>query len=160
MLRERKTVEGNRPRTPRPKSEPRPLDPAAAQLPDLPAGVSPNELWRSLAKGGGKKPRANKFGAVKTNGYDSKAEAKYAEHLATLKRAGAIVDWLEQVPIRLQDGPLPEDRITYRLDFLVIENARIRLVEVKGFETKEWKLKKQLLRKLRPELYALLEVVK
>ena len=117
----------------------------------LAPGQSPADL---LAQVRGDATKRSKYGAKKTNGYDSAAESRYADKLRVLKQAGAIVDWLEQVPIKLAE------RITYRVDFMVIEKDRVRFVEVKGFETKEWLLKRKLLEEKRPEIFKRLEVVR
>lgn len=106
------------------------------------------------------KPRGNsrgKYGAVKTAGYDSKAEYAYACDLLLRKTAtnGDVLDWLEQISIKLTAG------IKYRVDFLVFKrDGSWELVEVKGFETKEWQMKMKLMKEHRPELYARLRVVK
>lgn len=117
----------------------------------LAPGQSPAELLASVTK----TAKRNKYGAKKTNGYDSKAEAKYAMKLGMLKQAGVIVDWLEQVPIKLGDG------ITYRVDFMIIKSDwTVKFVEVKGFQTKEYRIKRKLLDQVRPAIAARTEVVK
>jgi hypothetical protein len=116
----------------------------------------PEHLAKAIEAAGGKVSRPNKFGAIKENGYDSKAEARYALELGIRKQAknGDVLDWLEQVPIELSCG-------TYRCDFLVFfRDGTWKLVEIKGFETDSWKLKKRALEKERPELFARLEVRK
>lgn len=99
--------------------------------------------------------KAVKYKAKRTSGYASKREWEYASILGAQKASGAIVDWLEQVPIKL-----PGD-IKYVCDFLVInKDGTFRLVEIKGMETPTWKLKRRLLEESRPDLYRLLEVVR
>jgi hypothetical protein len=101
-------------------------------------------------------PRS-KFGAQRTNGYASKREAEYARQLGLRKAAtnGDVLDWLEQVGIKLPGGS------RYVVDFLVFKrDGTWELVEIKGFETPEWKLKVGLLAEARPELFAKLEVLK
>lgn len=96
----------------------------------------------------------NKFGAVPTRGYASKLEARYADELAARKASGEIIDWLEQVPIKLPGG------IRYVVDFLVIgKGGVVSLVETKGVMTDVFKLKMRLLQEARPDLYARLEIV-
>lgn len=98
---------------------------------------------------------ASKYGARKTRGYASKREATYAEQLAAEKQAGTVVDWLEQVPIKLPG------KSKYIVDFLVFaSDGTFKFVEVKGVETEVWRLKMRLLEETRPELFARLEVVK
>jgi hypothetical protein len=97
----------------------------------------------------------NKFGAKRTGEYASKREAAYAQNLAEMKAAGEIVDWLEQVPVKLPG------KTRYVCDFLVINaDGTVRFVEVKGMQTPVWKLKLRLLEEARPEVFARLEVVK
>lgn len=74
--------------------------------------------------------------------YDSKAEMLYAKRLSTLRAAGEIIEWAEQVRITLG---VPENE--YRADFLVIPtDAREapHYVDVKGQETKAFKRTKKL----------------
>ena len=97
----------------------------------------------------------NKYGAKRTGHYASKREATYAAELALLKQAGQVAWWLEQVPVKLPGG------IKYVADFLVcMADGRTRMVEVKGMQTAAWKLKLRLLEETRPELFAILEVVR
>jgi hypothetical protein len=107
-----------------------------------------------------RKPRVwkkrNKFGAVRTNGYASRLEARYAADLAERKAApdGDVLDWVEQVPIKLPGG------IKYVVDFLVFKrDGTWEMVETKGKETDVFKLKMRLMADARPDLYAKLAVV-
>lgn len=91
----------------------------------------------------------HKFGAKRTevNGrrYDSKKEASYAATLPFRQRSGTLLFWLEQVPLRLPGG------IVYRLDFLEFHtDGSCHFVEVKGFETSEWKMKRKLIKESYP----------
>lgn len=93
--------------------------------------------------------RRHKFGAKPThyNGrrYASKLEASYAWQLETLKTAGDVLFWLEQVPFHLPGGT------KYVCDFQVFyASGEVRFVDVKGFETPEFKLKKRLVEALYP----------
>jgi hypothetical protein len=116
---------------------------------ELKPGQSPADLLREHSR------KPHKYRAQREGHYASKAEARYAQTLLTLKQAGAIEGWLEQVPVRLSNG------ITYRIDFMVISSAGdVRFVEVKGFATREWKLKMRLLEGERPEIAKRLEVVR
>lgn len=99
--------------------------------------------------------RKSKFNAKRTNGYASKREAEYAEVLRRLKLEGEVLDWLEQVPVKLPGG------IRYVCDFLVFwHDGKVTLVEIKGHETPEWKLKYRVLSEARPEIFKRLEVLK
>lgn len=123
-------------------------------MPKLAKGQSPADLLRQLDKPSRGKAK-HKFGAVKTDGYDSKREAAYAGELEMKKRAGLILDYLEQVPIRLPG------RITYRVDFMVLDlDGTARFVEVKGHEDRVWINKLKQVQDLRPEIYKRLEVVR
>lgn len=115
----------------------------------LAPGQSPADLLKQVTK------RRNKFNAVRTGSYASKAEARYAEKLRAMKQAGVIEGWLEQVPIKLADG------VTYRVDFMVIErDGSVRFVEVKGHETEGWKIKSALIKAQRPEIFSRLDVIR
>lgn len=97
----------------------------------------------------------NKYGARKTNGYDSKREWEYAEtlRLRQLAENGDVLYWLEQVPIKLSVGK-------YVIDFLVFKrDGTHRYVEVKGFETAVWRLKVRALQNECPDVWDRLEVV-
>ena len=77
--------------------------------------------------------------------FGSKKEAQYFGQLKLLQRAGEIIFFLRQVPFHIGAG------ITYRLDFMEFwSNGDIKFVEIKGFETKEWKIKKKLVESLYP----------
>jgi hypothetical protein len=94
----------------------------------------------------------HKFRAVPTvvdgTRYASKREAAYAAQLANEKRAGKILGWIEQVPIRLPGTK-------YVVDFVVFDaDGTVRFVEVKGMETATWRAKMRAL----AELYPWLEV--
>jgi len=107
--------------------------------------------------------QTSKYHAVRTNGYASKKEARYADELWLRQKAGEIHFWLEQVPFRL-----PGDQV-YRLDFVVfytlpvidhpgeMVNAwMVRFIEVKGKDLSMGRLK----RKQTEELYRIkIEVV-
>jgi hypothetical protein len=97
----------------------------------------------------------HKFRAKRTGNYASKREAEYAEVLLLQKQAGEVLDWLEQVPVRLPGGT------KYVADFMVIaRDGSVKFVEVKGMETQVWRLKMRQLEELRPEVFKRLEVVR
>lgn len=108
-------------------------------------------------------PKHNKFGNTRTeyNGvvYDSKAEADKARELDLLVKAGDIDFYLRQVNFPLPGG------INYRADFVTYKAQwiagppidrthtwTIEVIEVKGFSTKEWKLKQKLFKQTYPNL--------
>lgn len=78
-----------------------------------------------------------KFGSIK--------ESKYYLELKLRQRAGEVIFFLRQVPFHLPGG------VTYRLDFMeFLSNGEVHCVEIKGFETKVWKIKKKLVESLFP----------
>jgi Protein of unknown function (DUF1064) len=82
--------------------------------------------------------------------YDSKKEAEYARVLDYRQTAGEVLDWTPQprIPLVVNGVKVCE----YRPDFLVIYWDGVEeLVEVKGFATREWRLKSKLLAALYPE---------
>lgn len=83
--------------------------------------------------------------------YDSKTEARYAEHLDALKDEGSIWDWERQVrwPL-IVNG---EKVCTLIPDFKVLASPkRYALHEVKGFPTPIWRLKVKLFKALHPDV--------
>jgi len=93
-------------------------------------------------------PRRAKYGNTKVlyNGvkYDSKREANYAAELDLRLYAKDIAAWGRQLRVKLEANG--QKICVYVIDFDVTElDGTHTLVEVKGFETAEWKLKKKLL---------------
>jgi len=70
--------------------------------------------------------------------FDSKREAEKYRELKILRDRGEIRFFLRQVPFDLPGG------IRYKLDFLVVDkDGSLTFLEVKGFKTKEYILKKK-----------------
>jgi hypothetical protein len=97
---------------------------------------------------GSKKASANKYNAKTTlyNGYhyDSILEANYAMQLDWRLKAGDIKAWEKQVPIPIYVNG--EHILTTKVDFLIHENDGSKtLVETKGFETADYRIKKKLI---------------
>lgn len=95
-----------------------------------------------------KQARKNKYSAVRQTygGYSfaSKMEARFARDLDLRLKAKDIVAWEPQPKIELrgENGSLIA---TYKLDFKIVHhNGQIELVEVKGFQTRDWRLKWKL----------------
>ena len=104
-----------------------------------------------------------KYNNKKTNGYDSKKEAKRAETLKILEQLGDVTDLREQVVYELipaQTGIRTvivngkpkekeytiERKCTYKADFVYVDKTGKTIVEdVKGFRTEVYKIKKKLL---------------
>lgn len=89
------------------------------------------------------KPKLSKYKNQKTvlDGirFDSKLEASYYMYLKTLQLKGVVNFFLRQVPIHLSAD------VTYRVDFQVFyADGLIDFVDVKGFETETFKIKKKL----------------
>ncbi len=90
----------------------------------------------------------SKFKAIRQtyegNSYHSKKEAQYAAELDMLMRGKAIKSWQRQVKIELL-GENGTKVCNYFIDFVVThKDGTTEYVEVKGFETPEWKLKWKL----------------
>ncbi len=98
--------------------------------------------------------RAGKYNAKRAtyNGhtYHSGREAKYAQELDWRVKAGDLREWRRQIPIELRvNGKLI---CTYTIDFVEIgKDGSETYIEVKGFETPEWRLKWKLFGACYPE---------
>lgn len=83
--------------------------------------------------------------------YDSTLEARYAAELDYRLKANEIKEWERQVKF-----PLVVNNIlicTYIIDFVITKNDGTKeYIEIKGFETKDWKIKKKLFTALFPGL--------
>ncbi len=76
--------------------------------------------------------------------YHSKAEAEYAQQLDFLKKAGAVAAWIHQVSMDIKVNEVPICKVV--VDFQVWHSdGTVEYVEIKGFETATWRLKKRLL---------------
>ncbi len=83
--------------------------------------------------------------------YDSKREAGFAMELEIRRKAKEIVAWNRQVkyPITVNGKKI----CTYVVDFVVIHADRsVEAIEVKGYPTKEWILKRKLFEALYPDI--------
>jgi hypothetical protein len=101
-----------------------------------------------------KPKRGNKYRAVKVTvdgiTFDSKREAAYYAELKLREKAGEVSGVELQKPFAIL-GANGELICTYRADFAFWDNAqdRFRVIDVKGVETKDFKLKKRLMRILK-----------
>jgi len=91
----------------------------------------------------------HKYNAVKTDvdgiRFDSKKEARYYVNLKLRKEAGDVVFFLRQVPFHLPGN------VTYRVDFQeFLADGTVRFVDVKGFSTKTFVMKKKMVESLYP----------
>jgi hypothetical protein len=104
--------------------------------------------------------KKHKYSAVKTNGYDSKKEAKRAGTLKLLEKAGEITDLREQVtfvlcPAQYVKGFNGKDicarrEMKYIADFVYVDVKTGQTVvnDAKGFRTPEYKKKANLMRRI------------
>lgn len=95
------------------------------------------------------KPRAKKapkYRNVKTDGYDSKREAKRAAELKLFERAGEITQLREQVKYELVPKQPGMRAMNYFADFVYVDKAGVQHVEdVKGVKTDVYRMKKKLM---------------
>lgn len=83
--------------------------------------------------------------------FASKKEANYAAELDLRIRAGDIVSYERQLPFPIVVNG--KKVCKYIPDFVITHtNGGREVVEVKGYATPEWKLKKKLFEALYPEL--------
>jgi len=91
----------------------------------------------------------SKYGAIKTDGYSSKREAKRAAELKLLARAGIIQDLKEQVVFELAPSVVVQCRkrppLRYIADFSYMEKGRLIIEDCKGFRTPEYRIKRHLM---------------
>ena len=90
-----------------------------------------------------KPPRKQKYKAHKVvvdgHVFDSKKEATRYDELKKLQKAGVVSFFLRQVPFEIQHN------VKYKVDFLVFwKDGGVTWEDVKGFQTKEFKIKKKL----------------
>ena len=72
--------------------------------------------------------------------FGSKKERAYYEKLKILQKTGVVIGFLRQIPVHFSSG------IKYVMDFLVFyADGSCEAIEVKGFETKTWIMKKKML---------------
>lgn len=81
--------------------------------------------------------------AVDGINFHSKAEADFYSYLKSLMSARLIRYFIRQPLFDLPGG------VTYRADFLVVSTS-VQVVDVKGFETKDFKIKKKIVEALYP----------
>lgn len=82
--------------------------------------------------------------------HPSKIEANYCDQLRLLQKAGQIISYKCQVKFDLAvNGKLICRHI---VDFLVMTDKGEEVHEVKGFATRDWKLKRKLFKVLYPQI--------
>ena len=83
--------------------------------------------------------------------YDSKSEARYAMELDLRLKAGDIRGWTRQVYMPLLVNGTVVCRMV--IDFQIVhKDGRVEYVEIKGWSTPEYKLKRKLLAAVYPDL--------
>jgi len=102
--------------------------------------------------------KKHKYHAQKTNGYDSKKEAKRADVLKMMLKQGIISELQEQVPYVLCESQYGIDyknkvmclrrEMKYIADFVYVKDGICIVEDSKGFKTPEYKRKKRLMKKL------------
>jgi len=91
----------------------------------------------------------HKFNAkpVKDDGfhYASKLEHRYKQKLDLLQKAGEVLFYLAQVPIRLPGG------VKYVIDYQVFyKDGTVDFVDVKGYDTQNSKIKRSIVESIYP----------
>lgn len=105
--------------------------------------------------------KRNKFGAIKSGGYDSRKEHRRANELKMRERAGLISNLREQVPYELIPAQYKECNVKngrtvricieracrYLADFVYTDNSTGQEVveDTKGLRTKEYIIKRKLM---------------
>jgi hypothetical protein len=102
--------------------------------------------------------KKSKYSNTKTNGYDSKKESKRAGVLKMLNKGGAISELQEQVPFVLAPAQYVTNtkgkqvcarrELKYIADFVYIQNGLKIVEDCKGFKTKEYIKKKNLMKRI------------
>lgn len=103
--------------------------------------------------------KPSKYRNQKTNGYDSKREAQFAEKLELLKRAANPSERVAQIEKQVRfelipaqrgaDGKVIERACTYVADFRVtFGDGRVEVIDVKGMKTDVYKIKRKLMLKV------------
>jgi len=93
-----------------------------------------------------RKLRSGKYKAVKTNGYASKKEARRAQELHLLEKAGEIFFLRQQVKFELLPKQEGERAVHYVADFVYsVPQARTIVEDVKGIKTRDYIIKRKLM---------------
>jgi len=88
----------------------------------------------------------SKYGAVPTNGYASKKEARRAAELDLLQKCGEISELQEQVKYELLPKQGKERPVCYIADFVYRNRAGLLIVEdTKGVKTDVFVIKRKMM---------------
>lgn len=82
--------------------------------------------------------------------FDSLREARRYDHLRMLYEAGAIQDLRLQQTFTLQEGYVTADGetvrpITYKADFMYVQNGKTFIEDVKGMKTDKYRMKYKMM---------------
>ena len=85
----------------------------------------------------------HKFHAIKSEcdgiKFSSKLEKRWYQIIRDMKDSGEVLFFLRQVPFHLPGN------VIYRADFILFfTDGHVEIWECKGFETPEWRIKKQI----------------
>lgn len=86
--------------------------------------------------------------------YDSVKEYRRAKELELLEKSGVIKDLKRQVRFEIipsqrgEDGKVVERAVTYVADFVYFEDGKLVVEDTKGFRTKDYIIKRKLMRYL------------
>ena len=115
-------------------------------------GIFKRNQKENMGKGGKMKP---KYGNKKTNGYDSKKEATFAEALEVMRNSTAMAERVIAIerqvkflliPAQRIDGKCIERACHYIADFRVLwGDGRTEVIDVKGFKTADYIIKRKLM---------------
>lgn len=110
-----------------------------------------------------KKPKKSKYNNKKTwiDGlcFDSAKEGDYYNQLKLLLQAKAIKGFCLQPEFILVEGNEKDRAITYKADFIIFHlDGTTEIVDVKGFESEQWKRTFKQFRLKYPELKLVIEV--
>jgi len=103
--------------------------------------------WTEFVQGADSDPKANKYGAVRKNGYASKHEADAAAKYQLLASRGIIREYQEQFRITLVPGNGKLRPVVYVADFKYIDDDGLHIVDTKSVFTAKlpvYRLKKRL----------------
>ena len=95
--------------------------------------------------------KKNKYGSVKTGGYDSKRESKRASELKLMRAAGQIKCLREQVKYELipaqrdDDGKVIERAVSYVADFVYERDGKVIVEDSKGMRTPMYVVKRKMM---------------
>lgn len=95
--------------------------------------------------------KRNKYGAIRSGGYDSRKEHKRAAQLKLMQRAGIISNLREQVKYVLiptqrdYAGNLLERECSYYADFVYDRSGKTIVEDTKGVRTPEYRIKRKLM---------------